>query len=58
MRLDTIPGEMGRAVEIYEKLGFVEIAPYRDNPISGAKYLELDLKSWRANSAGKANKSV
>jgi|SRR5689334_6852845 len=49
MRLDTVPSEMGRAVEIYQKLGFAEIAPYRDNPIPGARYLELDLKSWQAH---------
>jgi len=48
IRLDTIPTEMGKAVEIYRKLGFQEIAPYRSNPIPGAKYMELDLKSWRA----------
>jgi GNAT superfamily N-acetyltransferase len=48
MRLDTVPSEMGRAVEIYQKLGFVEIEPYRLNPIPGAKYMELDIKSWQA----------
>ena len=58
MRLDTVPSEMGRAVEMYQKLGFAEIAPYRDNPIAGARYLELDLRSWQANSARRANKSV
>src|SRR5919109_1457680 len=31
MRLDTIPSEMPRAVEMYQKLGFAEIAPYRAN---------------------------
>ena len=50
MRLDTVPSEMGRAVEIYRKLGFVEIEPYRPNPISGAKYMELDLQEWGRNS--------
>ena len=48
MRLDTIPTEMGRAVDMYRKLGFVEIAPYRANPIGGAKYMELDLAAWAA----------
>lgn len=56
MRLDTIPNEMSRAVEMYQKLGFVEIAPYRVNPIAGAKYLELDLKTWQANLARSASK--
>ena len=51
MRLDTVPSEMGRAVEIYQKLGFVEIEPYRLNPIPGAKYMELDIKSWQAKTA-------
>lgn len=48
MRLDTIPSEMGAAVEMYRKFGFVEIEPYRTNPISGAKYMELDIKVWQA----------
>src|SRR5437660_3439991 len=50
MRLDTIPSEMGRAVENYRKLGFTEIKPYRPNPIPGAKYMELDLQEWGRNS--------
>ena len=51
MRLDTIPSEMGMAVKMYQQLGFVEIARYRPNPIPGAKYMELDLNIWRAQSA-------
>ena len=43
LRLDTVPSVMGRAVELYRKLGFREIAPYRNNPIDGAIYLEIDL---------------
>ena len=42
MRLDTLPS-MARAQEIYRALGFVEIAPYTDNPVPGATFLELDL---------------
>ncbi len=48
MRLDTVPSEMATAVEMYRKLGFVEIAPYRENPVPGAKYLELDIRAWQA----------
>jgi putative acetyltransferase len=51
MRLDTVPSEMGTAVHLYRKLGFVEIPAYRVNPIAGATYLELDLNDWQARSA-------
>jgi putative acetyltransferase len=43
MRLDTIEPIMKDAVEMYRKLGFREIAPYRPNPIAGAMYMELHL---------------
>jgi putative acetyltransferase len=43
MRLDTIEPLMKDAVEMYRKLGFREIAPYRANPIPGAMYMELQL---------------
>lgn len=42
MRLDTVPG-MEAAQALYERLGFHEIAPYRRNPVPGARFLELDL---------------
>jgi putative acetyltransferase len=43
MRLDTIEPIMKDAVEMYRKLGFREVAPYRPNPIAGAMYMELNL---------------
>jgi len=44
MRLDTLP-IMGEAQELYRSLGFVEIPPYRFNPIDGSKFMELDLQA-------------
>lgn len=43
MRLDTLPS-MKEAVPLYRSLGFVEIPPYRFNPIDGSKFMELDLR--------------
>ena len=43
MRLDTIAPQMSAAIALYERLGFAEIPAYTDNPIAGARYLELIL---------------
>jgi len=43
MRLDTVEPVMKDAVAMYRKLGFEEIAPYCENPIAGALYMELEL---------------
>jgi len=49
MRLDTVEPVMGDAVAMYRKMGFREIAPYRENPIAGALYMELEL--WQPGSS-------
>ena len=43
MRLDTLP-TMRQATALYQSLGFVEIPPYRFNPIEGSRFMELDLR--------------
>lgn len=40
--LDTV-ARLGTAMAIYEALGFVEIEPYRPNPLEDARYFALDL---------------
>lgn len=42
IRLDTMP-DMQAAIALYRKNGFYDIAPYRENPDSGAVYLEKTL---------------
>lgn len=40
--LDTV-ASMTAAVAVYEGLGFVEVDPYRHNPLPDARYFALDL---------------
>ena len=44
IRLDTLPGKMDQAIAMYRVLGFKDIAPYYNNPVEGAAFMELKLK--------------
>jgi len=45
MRLDTLPPKMNDAIALYRSYGFKEIAPYYDNPVTGATFMELGLRT-------------
>ena len=43
IRLDTVVSKMAEAVAMYRGMGFQEIAPYCENPMPSALYMELEL---------------
>jgi len=43
MRLDTLTGMMDRAIALYREIGFYDIAPYYESPLSNELFLELKL---------------
>src|SRR6185436_10626820 len=47
MRLDTLPPKMNDAIALYRSYGFRETAPYYENPVAGAIFMELDLREER-----------
>jgi putative acetyltransferase len=47
LRLDTVEPVMKNAVAMYRRMGFREVAPYRENPMAGTLYMELDLVEAR-----------
>jgi GNAT superfamily N-acetyltransferase len=44
MLLDTLPPKMNDAIALYRSIGFKAIAPYYDNPVEGAIFMELKLR--------------
>jgi putative acetyltransferase len=42
LKLDTLPG-MAEAQHLYRDLGFVDAAPYNDNPVTGVRFMSLAL---------------
>lgn len=48
MRLDTVPGRMDAAIQMYRDLGFREIESYYATPVAGTLFMELDLAAFSA----------
>lgn len=45
MRLDTLPGLMDKAIALYRSFGFIDVEPYCENPVEGAKFMQLELRT-------------
>jgi ribosomal protein S18 acetylase RimI-like enzyme len=43
VRLDTVPGQMDKAIAMYRALGFKETDAYYDTPVGQTLFMELDL---------------
>ncbi|HWF02681.1 MAG TPA: GNAT family N-acetyltransferase [Candidatus Angelobacter sp.] len=43
MRLDTVPGQMDKAIAMYRALGFKETDAYYNTPVGETLFMELDL---------------
>jgi GNAT superfamily N-acetyltransferase len=43
MRLDTVPGQMDKAITMYRALGFKETEPYYNSPVGQTLFMELSL---------------
>jgi ribosomal protein S18 acetylase RimI-like enzyme len=46
IRLDTLPSMVG-AQTLYRSLGFYDVAPYYDSPVTGTRFLERKLSDYR-----------
>jgi len=49
LKLDTLPG-MAEAQQLYRELGFVDAAPYNDNPVAGVRFMSLALAAKSSGS--------
>jgi GNAT superfamily N-acetyltransferase len=47
MKLDTVP-QMHDAQRLYDRLGFRDTPPYCENPVPGARFMELTLNTRHA----------
>jgi GNAT superfamily N-acetyltransferase len=43
MRLDTVVGQMDKAIAMYRRYGFKEVEPHGGHPVPGTIYMEMDL---------------